>query len=146
MKASASGRAAGDDGLSINLYKTFSETLSDKFCKVFMEASQSGLLPESVSSSLIKVLPKYNEDLMQCEGCRPISPVNRKGKIYEEIQTTRLHQVLPKLIHRDQTAFIRTRQITDSLRKLMHLGPDLLKVCVYKNVCKLIAHAKKRTY
>ncbi len=27
----------------------------------------------------------------------------------------------------------------------LHFGPDLLKVCVYKNVCKLIAHAKKCT-
>ena len=117
----ASGKAPGDDGFSINFFKTFSSKLVDKLQRVFNEAKENGHLPDSSHFSLITVLPKPNKDHLQCGGYRPISLLNSERKIYAKIFARRLDDILPKLIHIDQIGFVRSRQIADNMRKLIHI-------------------------
>lgn len=120
INSMASGKAPGDDGFSINFYKT-SSLLVDKLQRVFKEAKDNGHLPHSTHTSLITVLLKLNKEPLQCEGYRPISLLNSEGKIYAKIFARRLDEILPKLIHIDQIGFVRSRQIANNMRKLFHI-------------------------
>lgn len=117
----ASGKAPGNDGFSINFYKTFSSKLVDKLQRVFNEAKETCHLPNSIHFSLTTVLLKPNKDPLQCEGYHPISLLNSERIIYAKIFARRLDAILPKLIHIDQIGFVRSRQIVDNMRKLIHI-------------------------
>lgn len=105
----ASGKAPGDDGFSINFYKAFSSKLVDKLQRVFNEAKENGHQPDSTHFSLITVLLRSYKDPLQCGGYRPISLLNSERKIYAKIFARSLDEILPKLIHIDQIAFVRSK-------------------------------------
>lgn len=47
INSMASGKAPGDNGFSINFYKTFSSLLANKLQRVFKEAKDNGHLPDN---------------------------------------------------------------------------------------------------
>ncbi len=67
------------------------------------------------------VLLKSNKDPLNCDGYRPISLLNSERKILAKILVRGLDEILPKLVHMDQTGFVRSRQIADNMRKLFHI-------------------------
>ncbi len=52
---------------------------------------------------------------------RPISLLNLDFKILTKILATRLHLVLPSIIHPNQVGFMKNRTSTDNVRLLLHL-------------------------
>ena len=78
-------------------------------------------LPESFSTAIIIVLPKKDKDLLDPASYRPISLLNTDYKIIAKILSNRLTKYLPKLIHNDQTGFIKNRQSVDNVTRLLSL-------------------------
>ena len=116
-----SGRAPGPDGFSIEFYKKFSVQLSPLLCKVYAEALQLGSLPPTMSQAVISVLLKKGKDPKLCDSYRPVSLVCCDNKILAKVLARRLETVLHKIIHPDQTGFIKGRQSFGNLRRLYNI-------------------------
>lgn len=117
----SSGKAPGPDGFPIEFYKKFSVQLLPVLCKVYAEALQRGSLPPTMSQAVISVLLKKGKKHRLCDLYRPVSLVCCDNKILAKVLALRLETVFHKIIHPDQTGFIRGRQSFGNLRRLYNV-------------------------
>ena len=60
-------------------------------------------MSRSQKQALITLIEKKGKDRSLLENCRPISLVNVDSKIMSKVITTRIKNVLPSIIHHNQT-------------------------------------------
>uniref|UniRef100_A0A6I8SLC4 Reverse transcriptase domain-containing protein n=1 Tax=Xenopus tropicalis TaxID=8364 RepID=A0A6I8SLC4_XENTR len=112
------GKAAGADGLPIEIYKRHSKLLTPMLLKLFKEAVQLGQFPESLYEAAIVLLPKQGKDPHLCESFRPISLLTADVKIFAKVLARRLSRVITKIIHPDQIGFIPAKTAALNTRRL----------------------------
>lgn len=69
-----------------------------------------------MTQATISLLLKKAKDPLLCESYRPISLLNCDYKILANVLAGRLENILPKVIHPDQTGFVTGRQMSSNLR------------------------------
>ena len=89
--------------------------------EMIITSISKGSLGRDVNMSLISLLLKKGKDPNQCSNWRPISLINTDVKLFSKILSRRLEVILPKLIHPDQSGFVRKRLSSDNLRRLLHI-------------------------
>lgn len=109
-----SGNAPGPDSFPVE----FCVQLLPVLCKVDAEALQLGSLPPTMSKAVISVLLKQGKNPTLCDSYRPVSLVCCDNQILTKVLAVHLETVLHKIIHPDQTGFIRGRQSFGNLRRL----------------------------
>ena len=109
------GKSPGWDGIPPELYLTFWDVLDKPLLDMINTTIDKNAFNASTDSAIITVLPKPNKDLTKCGNYRPLSLLNGDGKLYAKVLATRLEIHLTKLIHNDQTGFIRTCLVSDNL-------------------------------
>lgn len=85
------------------------------------EALVNKKLLDSLETATIILLPKPEKDKKKCDSYRPLSLVNADCKILSKLIAFRLEDIIPKLIHADQTGFVKNRHGTDNVRRLLHV-------------------------
>ena len=65
---------------------------------------------------MISLLPKKNKDTLLLKNWRPITFLNIDYKIATKCIAKRLEKVLPMLIDRDQTGYVKKRFIGENIR------------------------------
>lgn len=85
------------------------------------ESLERGSLPHSLELSTITLLPKPGKDRQKYGSYRPLSLLNVDYKVLTKLLALRLETVIPKLIHPDQTGFVKNRQGSDNIRRLLHI-------------------------
>ena len=110
-------KSPGLDGITTNFYKHFWNLLGDKLVHVYNHAFRVGRLSVSQRRGVISLLFKKG-DRTQLKNWRPITLLTTDYKILSKALANRLHEVLPLIIHSDQTASIRGRTINDNARLL----------------------------
>lgn len=121
------GKAAGPDGLPIDIYKEFKDELISPLLDMYVEAFQQGCLPPSLRSALITLILKPGNSPVECGSYRSISLLNTDAKIIAKALGMRLEKVLPLLVHSDQNGFVKNRQgfhNVKTVRNLVHAGDD----------------------
>lgn len=71
--------------------------------------------------AIITLLPKPNKDLTQCGNYRPLSLLNCDVKLFAKVLASRLDSLMTKLVHNDQTGFIKSRLAANNVRQLLHI-------------------------
>lgn len=114
-------KSPGPDGLTAVFFKSFASELLPYLTRLFNKMAEVGMTPTSMTEAAISVIPKPGKNLHHCSSYRPIALLNLDAKLYSTIIATRLNVLMPKLIHPDQSGFIRGRQTHDNIRRTIHL-------------------------
>ncbi|KAF7143851.1 hypothetical protein RHSIM_Rhsim05G0174100 [Rhododendron simsii] len=107
-------KAPGADGMTAGFYQKYWETVGDDVTLAVQSFFQSGHLLKSLNHTQIVLIPKVKTP-MQVSQFRPISLCNVFYKIIAKAFANRLRSILPALISKNQSAFVKNRQITDNI-------------------------------
>lgn len=133
-------KAPGPDGYPIEFYKAFASKLIPLLCLVYSESLKQEKLPTSMTQGTIYVLPKKGKDPTKCESYRPISLLTCDYKILTKILSLRLESIVPKIVHPDQTGFVKGRQSFHNLRRLFNIIYSKHSIHSLEIVISLKAH------
>jgi len=122
-----SNKTPGNDGIPIEFYKTFWQLISDPFIRCVNECFEKGEMSSSQKQAVITLIEKKGKDRSFLENWRPISLVNVDAKIMSKVLATRIKNVLPNIIHHNQSGFVEDRYIGETVRSIFDLMDFTLK-------------------
>uniref|UniRef100_A0A8C5D9N9 Reverse transcriptase domain-containing protein n=1 Tax=Gouania willdenowi TaxID=441366 RepID=A0A8C5D9N9_GOUWI len=114
-------KAPGPDGFPVEFFKTFHSKLIPILHSVYIESLSCGNLPPTLRQASISVLLKKDKDPQLCSSYRPISLMNVDSKILAKALARRLENLLPSIISKEQTGFIKGRQLFYNVRTLLNI-------------------------
>ena len=94
------GKSPGVDGFTVEFYKCFFDLVGR----------------DLLARGIITLLLKEDTDLQLLKNWRPITLLNVDYKIASKAIARRIEPMLPKLVHPDQTGFIKGRNIGENIR------------------------------
>ncbi len=121
LKSLQKGKSPGLDGLPPELYLEIWDLVGILMLNSFNFAIEHGAFHRDQKTSLISLLLKKGKDPLDCSSYRPISLIPCDLKIYAKIFASRLEKVIHSLIKEDQTGFIKGRNASDNMRRLLHI-------------------------
>jgi len=107
-------KAPDPDGINFLFIKKAWNIIGEDIIQMVDEFYQTNLLPAGINSTFVTLIPKI-KGANKLSDFRPISLVGNLYKIFSKILATRLKHVLPEVISHHQNAFIKGRQILDSV-------------------------------
>jgi hypothetical protein len=107
-------KAQGPNGFSIAFFQVCWEIVKEDIMKIFREFHAEGKFEASLNSTFISLIPKI-PSASEMKDFRPISLVGSLYKIIAKVLANSLKGVLDKVICKTQSAFIKRRQIMDSI-------------------------------
>lgn len=114
IKALASRKSPGVDGLGTAFYQRFSSQLAPVLCDVYRDIRNRNLLPPSMRQATVVLIPKKGNTaaVATAEGFRPISLLTTDYKILAKILAKRLDHALEIVVRPHQTYGFKGRTIT----------------------------------
>ena len=101
VKSLALNKSPGPDGLSLEFDLCFWNILGPLLCRLFKQCLLSESLPESLRTSVTRLLFKKRGDVKDLKNWRPISLLNVDYKILSKVITLRLSRVMASIVHLD---------------------------------------------
>lgn len=115
------GKSPGMDGIPPELYLAVWDIVGPLILDSINFAIEKGSFHRDQKSAIIILLLKNNKDPLDCSSFRPISLICADVKIFAKVLVTRIEPLVNKLVHHDQTGFIKGRMASDNLRRLLHV-------------------------
>ena len=128
-------KSPGTDGFTIEFYQYFWKDIKELVFDSLTAAYDNKELSYEQRRGVIKLIPKKDKDLCYIKNWRPISLLNTDYKILTNILSNRMQVVLPSIISMDQTAYLKTRNISINIRSIY----DVIDHTVKKENSSLIA-------
>ncbi|KAF0036602.1 hypothetical protein F2P81_011914 [Scophthalmus maximus] len=116
-----SNKAPGPDGYPTEFFKKFSSELAPLLLDVYSESIKRGTLPPTLTQASISLLLKKDKDPTCCGSYRPLSLLNVDVKVLAKALATRLEAVLPDIVSKEQTGFMKGRHSFFDIRTLMNI-------------------------
>ncbi len=107
--------APGSTGLTIEFYKKYFKYFGRYFVDILNSEDE---LPLLFKDSIVKLIPKNNNDVKTINDLKPISLTNIDYRIYTKVLANRLRIIADKIIGDHQTCSIKGRRIMDNLNLL----------------------------
>ena len=99
-----------------NFFLAFFNIINEDLINSYNASFDNGQLTSSQRKAVITLIQKPDKDSRKLNGWRPISLMNVDTKILSKIMVKRMVRSLPKLVHPDQSAFVKGRFIGESVR------------------------------
>ena len=117
-------------GIPIEFYRIFWPIIGESFTKCANECFKKGEMSLSQKQAIITLIEKKGKDRSLLENWRPISLLNVDAKIMSKVIAARIKNVLPSIIHHNQTGFIKDRYIGETVRSIF----DIMELTVEENI------------
>ena len=130
----SNGKSPDSDGLTREFYVCFWEDICSCLVSTLSYSSEYGGLPSSQKQAVITFIEKKGRDKRLVRNWRPISLINVDTKIASESLAMRAKNVIPHLVNCDQTAYVKSRNIGESIG----LTDDLMSYAEQENLDGLI--------
>ena len=111
------GKVCGVDGLTLEFYRTFWRKLVCPLHAMLSHAIEQGRLSTFAHCRIINLIPKKGKDDKLVHNWQPITLLNYDYKLYAKALANRLDVVIPDLVGKQQTGFIKGRTIHSNLSK-----------------------------
>ena len=121
FKSFSNGKSPGEDGFTVEFYRSFFDILGNDLVDSLNTAHEKGQLSIPQRRGVITLIPKEEESLANLKTWRPITLLNVDYKIAARAIGKRIEPLLAKLIHSDQTGFIKGRYIGENIRIISDL-------------------------
>ena len=119
----------GPNGLTVTFFKRFFDDLKPLFYEFLTLLYKGDNLNSLFKLSYITVLPKDSGSLLEIKNYRPISLLNIEYKMITKALVNKISPVLERLIHPDQAACIKGRNIQGA----NHLIRDIISLAKLRN-------------
>lgn len=132
LQAMKKSKAPGLDGIPPEFYLTFFPQIGPLLLDMFNKSIESGYFHRDANTAVISLLLKPGKDPTLPTSYRPLSLIGADIKLFAKILAGRLETYISKLIHCDQTGFIKSRFSSDNVRRLLHVldhTPDTVTPC-----------------
>lgn len=103
----------------MEFYRVFWPLLDKFMVDSFNEAYNKKEMSHSQKQAVITLIEKKGKDRNYLENWRPISLINVDAKIASKVIATRVIKVLPDIIHRNQTGYVKGRLISEAARSII---------------------------
>ncbi|GBG63126.1 hypothetical protein CBR_g36613 [Chara braunii] len=110
LRVMASGKCPGVDGLTVEFYRKFWNTVGRPLVEVYNDVLTGGRLGKGMTHGVISLMFKKG-DKANVRNYRPISVLNVDYKILAKTLALRLGRLLASLVERDQGDFVQGRSI-----------------------------------
>ena len=114
-------KSPGNDGLSIEFYKTFWNDIGPLLLNCLNEAYIDGEMSSSQRQAVITLIEKKDKDRDLIENWRPLSLTNVDSKIASKAIARRIQRVLPDIVHHNQSGFMKNRSISETIRTILDI-------------------------
>ena len=114
-------KTLGNDRIPIEFYNKFWSLISEPFINSVNECFEKGEMSVSQKQAVITLIEKKGKDRSSLENWRPISLLNVDTKIMAKVIVARIKEVLPSIIHHNQTGYIRDRYIGETMRSIFDI-------------------------
>ena len=111
-------KSPGNDGLTVEFYKAFWNTVGNLVVDSLNFAYEYGELSNSQKEAIITLIEKKDRDKRYLSNWRPISLINMDVKIGSKAIAKRLENILPNVIHHNQCAYVKGRTTFDAVRTI----------------------------
>ena len=111
-------KSPGNDGLTVEFYKAFWNTVGNLVVDSLNFAYEYGELSNSQKEAIITLIEKKDRDKRYLSNWRPISLINVDVKIGSKAIAKRLEKVLPYVIHHNQCTYVKGRTTFDAVRTI----------------------------
>ena len=114
IKEMAPLKAPGPDGMPPIFYQSYWDLLGEDVTSSVLHFLNTASLPANLNHTFITLIPKVKNPKFISE-FRPISLCNVLYKIFSKVLTNRLKKSLPNIITENQSAFTKSRLISDNI-------------------------------
>ena len=136
----ARNKTAGISGFTAEFFAFFWDVLGDIIVDYFNDAKDVGELFISNRRGILTLIPKKGNQ-MELKNKRPICLLDVLYKLIAKVIAIRLSKVIHKIVHRNQTGFIKGRYIGENLRTIS----DIIEYCDMDNVNGILLTVDFRT-
>ena len=103
------GKSPGCDGLTVAFYLHFWPVIGDLVFDSISYAQEVRSFTTFQRLAVLKLLPKPSKDPRLVTNLHPITLLNLDYKLFTKTLADRVKEVLPSLLHTDQTGFVKGR-------------------------------------
>ena len=121
LKQMSNDKCPGLDGLTVNFYKFFWQSIGHPLFEALQQGLSEGKLHDSALRGVINLIPKSNKDTRLLKNLRPLTLLNVDYKILEKSLANRLKINIDRLVHQHQKGFMANRRISGNIRKIMDI-------------------------
>ena len=114
----------------LNFIKKIWSLVSESFIRCANEYFEKGEKSSSQKQAVITLIEKKGKDRSFLENWRPISLVNVDAKIMSKVLATSIKNVLPDIIHHNQSGFVKDRYMGETVRSIF----DLMDFTLNENI------------
>jgi exonuclease III len=125
LKSCSNNKSPGTDGFSAEFYKFFWKDIKCYLTNALNFNYINNKLSITQREGLITLIPKKEKDTLLIKNWRPITLLNQDYKLATKAIAKRICSMLPKLIHSDQTGFLKNRYIGENIIRIINIMDHL---------------------
>ncbi|XP_062100475.1 uncharacterized protein LOC133806383 [Humulus lupulus] len=122
-------KSLGPDGFGSGFYKALWKDIGEEISEAILMFFERGVIPAELNGTILSLIPKVDSPTKATD-YRPIASCNTLYKCISKMICFRLAKILPVIIHQNQGAFIKNRQLAHNILILQ----DILHGYTRKNI------------